>query len=192
MAFPKEMIGRYSRAEMEQIIETIKSVAPGLSRTHYLTFAAQSLVSSDEQRLTPLLIHHSFLNALAHADFGLAVDSMHQYFDYSILGQLEEQLIAAEGAKITPVSYLPYATLHLAALHFRFGHVGETLELVHEAARQAQEMVDERCITEVLMSLQRVASVKNDHMQQLQVRTNQATLVCSWQFFVGTYGFSSA
>lgn len=117
----------------------------------------------------------SYLNCLIHRDFGGAVDSMHQYFDYSLQSRVQEQQIALltmpaeQQAAPSFTSFLPYATLNLASTHLRFGHKAEALELIHETIRLVQERSDDVCLTLSLYQLQSLAASNGSVQSQLEL-----------------------
>eukprot|EP00026_Physarum_polycephalum_P003726 Phypoly_transcript_03740.p1 GENE.Phypoly_transcript_03740~~Phypoly_transcript_03740.p1 ORF type:complete len:758 (+),score=142.36 Phypoly_transcript_03740:89-2362(+) len=76
----------------------------------------------------------SFLNALYHKDLEGALESLHRYFDQDLNSNLN----------------FPRATLCLAVVHFRFGHIEEGMTAIHETVRVAQERNDHECLAHVL------------------------------------------
>ena len=72
------------------------------------------------------------MNYLAHGEFQLAIENLHRYFDYAV--QLAHTMHSLEDSSpdTKSPSLLPYATLNLAGVHFRFGNYSYATHLIHE------------------------------------------------------------
>lgn len=84
------------------------------------------------------------MNCLAHGEFEQAVEHLHRYFDYAVhvSQQNFENLLPEPSAAENPpktFSLLPYATLNLAGLHFRFGNINYASNLIHETVQFFKE-----------------------------------------------------
>jgi len=142
--------GTMPRAQIEERIEKLKYFAPNLPKAHFL----------------------SYMNYIYHGEFEKAVDDLHRYFDYAILSitQLPDGSIVPEDSIKKPFMLFPYATLNLAGLHFRFGHMNEGINLIHETIRVAQERNDDQCLALALSWLCRLISAKpGNHSQEFQI-----------------------
>eukprot|EP01125_Pyxidicula_operculata_P020612 TRINITY_DN7650_c0_g1_i1.p1 TRINITY_DN7650_c0_g1~~TRINITY_DN7650_c0_g1_i1.p1 ORF type:complete len:790 (+),score=114.30 TRINITY_DN7650_c0_g1_i1:31-2400(+) len=156
----EKMIGTLSQQQIQEEIEKLKEIAPNLPKAHFL----------------------SYLNCVVHGEYEQAVENLHRYFDYAIESTQKESnlLFNLNNSNNNNVSVpkpkfhtlLPYATLNLAGLHFRFGHVKEGIQLIHETVRIAQERNDDECLALSLSWLFRLialdgnSDVRDHHHQQ--------------------------
>jgi tetratricopeptide (TPR) repeat protein len=108
---------------------------------------------------TPQVFFLSYLVCLHHGDYLGALDKLHQYFDHILVNQ----------TSTNTSSLLPYATLNLAAVHLRFGHIDEALELVREVTAAVQRKRDNICLARTLSLLFRLAEHRCDQSYQLQL-----------------------
>lgn len=132
-----------SAAYLHREAEIIESLIGVMSR-HAITERIEKL----RNRLprAPQVCFLFYLVCLHHGDYLGAVDKLHQYFDHILVQQS------------TPSStLLPYATLNLAAVHLRFGHIDEALELVREVTANVQRRKDDVCLARTLSLLYRLS-----------------------------------
>eukprot|EP00940_MAST-03C_sp_MAST-3C-sp2_P000368 g368.t1 len=94
-----------------------------------------------------------YLNCMASQNLTGALDALHRYFDYALSFGRGAALAGSDGR-----FRLQYASLNLAVLHFRFGHVSESFTAIQEAIRVAQQHGDRRCIARALFWLYHIAS----------------------------------
>lgn len=135
-----------------EIIESLIGVLP----RHAITERIEKL----RNRLprAPQVCFLFYLVSLHHGDYLGAVDKLHQYFDHILVQQS------------TPSStLLPYATLNLAAVHLRFGHIDEALELVREVTANVQRRKDDVCLARTLSLLYRLSEHRCDPSYQFQL-----------------------
>lgn len=142
----------YLQREAE-IIESLIGIVP----RHAITERIERL----RNRLprAPQVYFLFYLSCLHHGDYLGAVDKLHQYFDHVLV---QQQISNAS-------TLLPYATLNLAAIHLRFGHVGEALELVREVTENVQRRKDDICLARTLSLLFRLSEQRCDASYQFQL-----------------------
>ena len=112
-----------------------------------------------------------YLNCLFHNEYQGAVDNLHRYFDYSLRG-LETMANQEDSSDPTTASTAvrgkrrraveQYLSLNLAALHFHFGRLQESLLAVEETMRVGQQNGDHYCVTLALSWLYKI-KVKQNH-----------------------------
>jgi len=142
-------------AYLQREAETIESLV-GILPRHVITERIDRL--SKRLPLTPQVHFLSYLVCLHHGDYVGALHKLHQYFDHVLVQQPGNTS-----------SLLPYATLNLAAVHLRFGHIDEALELVREVTASVQRRKDDVCLARTLSLLFRLAEHRCDQTYQLQL-----------------------
>lgn len=141
---------------LQREAETVESLIGVLPR-HEITTRIERL--SVRLPRVPQVAFLSYLVCLHHGDYMGALDKLHQYFD--------QVLIEHQNSSI--FSLLPYATLNLAAVHLRFGHIDEALELVREVTANVQRRRDNICLARTLSLLFRLSEHRCDQSYQLQL-----------------------
>lgn len=135
-----------------EIIESLVGVLP----RHVITERIEKL----RNRLphAPQVCFLFYLVCLHHGDYLGAVDKLHQYFDHLLVQH-----------SMPNSTLLPYAVLNLAAVHLRFGHIDEALELVREVTAHVQRRKDDVCLARTLSLLYRLSEHRCDPSYQFQL-----------------------
>ena len=146
-------LGTFPWKDVERNLCGMLTLAPNLPRAHFLRY----------------------LNAMYYGDFDLASDSLLRYFDY---GLQEGGPTPADGSSRPKPHYI---LLNLAGLHYRFGHIEETISSIHEAIYVGQQAGDRVCVTYALGWLARVLELIEDPsaiaiLKQAQTRANDLYL----------------
>ena len=113
-------VGRRTYEDTEEEVERLLQRHPELPRGQYLRY----------------------LNSTRHGEFSGAIDSLHRYFDYAIRRGGPN----ATGKTSSSRNIVQYASLNLAALHFRLGHTALAFAAINETVRVAQQNADHLCV----------------------------------------------
>ena len=93
----------------------------------------------------PAASYLRYVYAVQQLDLEAALDHLHRFFDYAMLGRGGSQgQRASEGARERPA--FQWALLNLAGLHFRFGSMGPALKALEETVRLAQHGLVHSCV----------------------------------------------
>lgn len=140
---------------LQRVAEEIEALV-GQEPRHVITARIEQLEARSPR--TPQTHFLLYLVCLHHGDYVGALDKLHQYFDH----------VLAQRSPSEP-SLLPYATLNLAAVHLRFGHIDEALEVVREVTANVQRRSDDVCLARTLALLYSLAEHRCDQTYQLQL-----------------------
>ncbi|KAM3572265.1 hypothetical protein VYU27_005705 [Nannochloropsis oceanica] len=113
-------VGRCTYEDTEEEVERLLQRHPELPRGQFLRY----------------------LNSTRHGEFSGALDSLHRYFDYAIRRGGPN----ATGKTSSSRNIVQYASLNLAALHFRLGHTALAFAAINETVRVAQQNADHLCV----------------------------------------------
>ena len=105
-----------------------------------------------------------YLNFKSHREFQKALDSLHQYHDYSLNAH------ASREEDIASHALIQYAVLNLAALHFEFEHYGSAMTSIQEAIRLAQQHGDHVCVAFAITWLMRLYDITKDSRTALLIQ----------------------
>ena len=134
--------GKETREELRSRINQLESMSPNVGAIHYL----------------------SYLCDIEQKDVLHSIDELHRYYDYQIY-QYTSSVEAFKNSTATiPASLtslqdhslrnlLPYASLHLASLHFTFQNYREGFQCIKEAIRMSQGCSDSKGLTNALSCL---------------------------------------
>eukprot|EP00939_MAST-03C_sp_MAST-3C-sp1_P004691 g4691.t1 len=151
-------LSKLSRAQLQVYLEkkllNITRVV-GTGKNHPGVTQAEISTLLKIQPHLPQAYLFRYMNCVASQNFTGALDALHRYFDYA--------LCFGRGASSVGVGgdgrfRLQYASLNLAILHFRFGHVAEAYIAIQETIRVAQQHGDSSCIARALFWLYHVAN----------------------------------
>ena len=158
---PSKLSRTQIQAYLETKIEKLERVV-GRGENHPGVTQAEISALLELQPNLPQAYLYRYLNCVASRNVTGAIDASYRYFDFAVrFGSRSGSAVAASAAADGRFR-LQYASLNLAILHFRFGHVSESLTAIQEAVRVAQQHGDRSCIARALFWLYHIASAAQE------------------------------